>query len=63
MMCLSMTQIKQLILFFTNHVKKVNKGVSNIIDRIEFYDEDESMQILTEKSNKQYDMDHWLTNC
>lgn len=45
--CLSMKQIKELISFFKVHVSKSNKGVSNLIDKIEFYDEEEG--ILTEK--------------
>ena len=42
-----MPQIKQLINFFKVYVSKNNKGVSNLIDKIEFYDEEEG--ILTEK--------------
>ena len=45
--CVTMPQIKQLITFFKVNFSKSNKGVSNLIDKIEFYDEEEN--ILTEK--------------
>ena len=48
LMCLSMRQIHLLVQFFTKHIKDKQKGVSNLIDKIEFYDED--TKILTEKA-------------
>ena len=56
MICLSLNQIKTLINFFKKHVQKVHKGSSNLIGKIEFYDEDESLNILTEKK-KEDDID------
>lgn len=36
-----MKQVKELIRFFKVHVSKTNKGVSNLLEKIDFYDEEE----------------------
>lgn len=47
-MCLQMNQIKLVIQFFKTQASLLQKGVSNLLDKIDYYDED--AQILTEKS-------------
>ena len=46
-MCLTMTEIKEIINFFNVHVREKNKGVRSTLEKIEFYDEEQ--QILSEK--------------
>lgn len=53
-MCLSMQQIKILLSFFNKCIKDKQKGVSNLIDKIDYYNEEQN--ILTEKSRPNFDL-------
>ncbi len=48
-MCLSLTELKGIIKFFSDHVRSKNDGVRRTIEKVEFYDEDE--KCLTEKND------------
>lgn len=56
-MCLSFDQVQTVLGFFVG-IKDKQKGISNLVDKIEYYDESNS--ILTEKEND-IDIDLYLT--
>lgn len=43
MMCISITDIKALVAFFRNHIAADNKGVRNLVDKIDYYNEEEKI--------------------
>ncbi len=53
-MCLTMQQIKVLLSFFNRCIKDKQKGVSNLIDKIDYYNEEQ--KILTEKGRPDFDV-------
>lgn len=53
-MCLSMPQIKLLLAFFNRCVKDKQKGASNLIDKIDYYNDE--LKILTEKGRPDFDI-------
>jgi len=58
-MCVTMKQIKCLINFFEVHVKDLQKGAKNLLEKIEVYDED--TKILTEIL-PEVDLNNYITN-
>ena len=58
-MCVTMKQIKCLINFFEVHVKDLQKGAKNLLEKIEVYDED--TKILTEIL-PEVDLNKYITN-
>ena len=47
MMCLTMTDIKAIVKFFTNHISAKNPAVRRTLEKVEFYDEEDKS--FTEK--------------
>ena len=48
MMCLTMTDIKAIVKFFSDHVSAENQAVRRTLEKVEFYDEEDKS--FTEKS-------------
>jgi len=46
MMCLNLEDTRLLVKFFTDHVAKTNKGIANMLNKIEYFDE--SNGVLTD---------------
>ena len=42
-MCLTMEELKLMLYFYREFLKNKSKGISNLLEKIEFYDEEDSI--------------------
>lgn len=59
-MCLNFKQINTLLDFFKKYAKDKQKGISNLVNTIEYYHDQK--EILIEKPSKNYDVNEYLTD-